>query len=171
MTEKARYQKGSMRDVEDLATRPKMVGARVRRTEDPRLLTGNGNYVDDRQAAGMLHVAFRRSDHSHARIVSIDCEGARQSPGVIAVFSGADIEGKIKPLLATSRMASYHATPLVALAQGKVRYVGEPVVAVVAESRYVAEDAIELIEIDFEALPVVIDPEAAVQPNAPLLHE
>lgn len=164
--------KAAMGDVaDDLATRPKMVGARVRRTEDPRLLTGNGGYVDDRPAAGVLHVAFRRSDHSHARIRSIDCEAARAAPGVVAVFTGADLEGCVKPLLATSRMANYHATPLVPLAQGKVRYVGEPVVAVVAESRYLAEDALELIEIDFEALPVVIDPEAAARADAPLLHE
>jgi carbon-monoxide dehydrogenase large subunit len=164
--------KAAMGDVaDDLATRPKMVGARVRRTEDPRLLTGNGGYVDDRPAAGVLHVAFRRSDHSHARIVSVDCAAARAAPGVVAVFTGADLESCVKPLLATSRMANYHATPLVALAQGKVRYVGEPVVAVVAESRYLAEDALELIGIDFEALPVVIDPEAAARPDAPLLHE
>ena len=171
MTDKVRTFRKDMRDVEDLAARPKMVGARVKRTEDPRLLTGNGSYVDDRQSARMLHVAFRRSDHSHARIRSIDCEAALRSPGVIAVFTGADLEGKIKPLLATSRMANYHATPLVALAQGKVRYVGEPVVAVVAESRYLAEDAIELVEIDFETLPIVIDPESAAQSDAPLLHE
>ena len=77
----------------------------------------------------------------------------------------------INALVATSRMKDYHATPITALARDKVRYVGEPVVAVVAESRYLAEDAIELINIEFEPLPVVIDPEQAAKPSAPLLHE
>ncbi|MDB5876068.1 MAG: cdhA 3 [Ramlibacter sp.] len=156
---------------DNVAAGPKMVGARIRRTEDPRLLTGNGAYVDDRQQAGMLHVAFRRSDHSHARIKSIDCDAARGAPGVIAVFTAADLEDRVKPMLATSRMANYHATAIFALAQGKVRYVGEPVVAVVAESRYLAEDALEFVEIDFESLPTIIDAEAAARPDAPLLHE
>jgi carbon-monoxide dehydrogenase large subunit len=164
--------KPPIRDVaDDLATRPKMVGARIRRTEDPRLLTGNGAFVDDRQPAGLLHVAFRRSDHAHARIRSIDCEAARAYPGVVAVFTGADLEGRIKPLVAISRMANYYATPLVALATGKVRYVGEPVVAVIAESRYLAEDALEAIAIDFEALPTIIEVEAAARQDSPLLHE
>ena len=157
--------------VDDLATRPKIVGARIKRTEDPRLLTGNGAFVDDRKSAGLLHVAFRRSDHSHARIKSIECDAARASPGVVAVFTSDDLVGRIKPLLATSRMANYHATPLLALARDKVRHVGEPVVAVVAESRYLAEDALELIEIDFQPLPAVVDAELATQPGAPLLHE
>jgi carbon-monoxide dehydrogenase large subunit len=156
---------------DDLATRPKIVGARIKRTEDPRLLTGNGAFVDDRKSAGLLHVAFRRSDHSHARIKSIECDAARASPGVVAVFTSDDLVGRIKPLLATSRMANYHATPLLALARDKVRHVGEPVVAVVAESRYLAEDALELIEIDFQPLPAVVDAELATQPGAPLLHE
>ena len=156
---------------DEFATRPKIVGARIKRTEDPRLLTGNGSYVDDRKAPGMLHVAFRRSDHSHARIKSIECEAARRSPGVIAVFTSDELDGRINPVLATSRMKNYYATPLYALARDKVRYVGEPVVAVIAESRYLAEDALELIEIDFESLPLVVDPEMAAKPDAPLLHE
>lgn len=155
----------------EFATRPKIVGASVRRTEDPRLLTGNGSFVDDRKAVGMLHVAFRRSDHSHARIKSIDCEAARHSPGVIAVFTSDDLHGRVNPVLATSRMKNYYATPILGLARDKVRYVGEPIVAVIAESRYLAEDALELIEIDFESLPVVVDPEVAARPDSPLLHE
>ena len=153
-----------------LATRPKIVGARVKRTEDARLLVGKGTFVDDRRVPGVLHVAFRRSDHSHALIGQIDCEDARNAPGVVAVFTAADTVG-INALLATSRMKDYHATPITALARDKVRYVGEPVVAVVAESRYRAEDAIELINIEFAPLAVVIDPEQAAKPSAPLLHE
>jgi carbon-monoxide dehydrogenase large subunit len=151
--------------------RPKIIGARVKRAEDPRLLTGLGSYTDDRQVARALHVAFRRSDQSHARVVAIDCEAAGGEPGVIAVFTAEDLANGVKPLVATSRMANYYATPILPLARGKVRYVGEPVVGVIAESRYQAEDALELINIDYEPLPVVIDAEMAVHDSAPLLHE
>ena len=89
---------------------------------------------------------------------------------MVAVFTADDL-ADVKPLLATSRMHGYHATPILPLARGKVRYVGEPVVGVVAESRYAAEDALELIDIEFEPLPIVTDPEVAAQPGAPLLHE
>src|SRR5271166_6315998 len=151
--------------------RPKIIGARVKRTEDPRMLKGLGAYVDDRQPQRVLHVAFRRSDHSHARIRAIDCSTALAAPGVVAVLTAEDLAGLVKPLLATSRMAGYYATPILPLARGKVRYVGEPVVGIVAENRYVAEDALELIAIDYELLPFVTDPEAAVLAEAPLLHD
>ncbi len=160
-----------MNDVPDIVTRPKIIGARIKRIEDPRLLTGRGGYTDDRQTHGALHVAFRRSDQSHARIRAIDCDAARGAPGIVAVFTAADLTGELKPLTATSRMPNYHGTAIFALALGEVRYVGEPVVGVVAESRYQAEDALELIAIDYEPLPVVIDPEQAIQSDAPLLHE
>jgi xanthine dehydrogenase molybdopterin-binding subunit B len=149
--------------LDERQTRPKNVGARVKRTEDPRLLTGRGLYVDDRQIRGALHVAFRRSDHSHARILSINTAAARAVPGVAAVFTAEDLADAV-PVRAVSRMAKYYATPIQALASGKVRFVGEAVVAVVAESRYVAEDACELIEIIYDPLPVVVDPEAAMRP-------
>jgi carbon-monoxide dehydrogenase large subunit len=160
-----------MTELLEVHMRPKIIGARVKRTEDPRLQTGLGAYVDDRQLQRVLHVAFRRSDHSHARIRAIDCSAARAAPGVVAVFTADDLEGLVKPVVATSRMAGYYATPIFPLARGKVRYVGEAVVATVAESRYQAEDAQELIAIDFEPLPVVIDPEEAARPGAPLLHD
>ncbi|HET7806304.1 MAG TPA: xanthine dehydrogenase family protein molybdopterin-binding subunit, partial [Pseudolabrys sp.] len=160
-----------MTDVAEIHARPKIIGARVKRTEDPRLLTGLGSYTDDRQVAHVLHAAFRRSDQSHARILAIDCEAARAAPGVIAIFMAEDLADGVKPLIATSRMSNYYATPIVPLARGKVRYVGEPVVGVIAESRYQAEDALELIDVDYEPLPVVIDAEAAVRDGAPLLHE
>jgi len=160
-----------MTDGAEIHARPKIVGGSVKRTEDPRLLTGLGSYTDDRQAMRILHVALRRSDQSHARIRTIDCKAARAAPGIIAVFTAEDLAVAVKPLVATSRMANYYATPILPLARGKVRYVGEPVVGVIAESRYLAEDALELIEIDYEPLPVVIDAEVAVQNGAPLLHE
>jgi carbon-monoxide dehydrogenase large subunit len=154
----------------EIHARPKLVGARIKRVEDPRLLTGLGAFTDDRQVPRVLHVAFRRSDQSHALIRGIDCSAARQAPGVVAVFTAEDLSD-IADLVATSRMPNYHATSLRALARGKVRYVGEPVVAVVARSRYQAEDALERLEIEFEALPLVGDPEAAARDDAPLLHE
>lgn len=154
-----------------LAARPKSVGARIRRTEDPRLLAGQGRYVDDLLPPRTLHVAFRRSDASHARIRGIDLDAARSAPGVAAVVTAADLEGLAKPLVAASRMASYRGTPIRPLADGKVRFAGEAVVAVLAESRYLAEDALELVDIDFEPLGTVIDPEAAAAEGAPLLHE
>src|SRR5262245_151630 len=154
-----------------LHLRPKIIGARIKRTEDPRLLAGRGCFVDDRQVANALYVAFRRSDQAHARIAAIETAKARAVPGVVAVFTAADLEGAVKEVIPVSRMAGYYATPMFPLARGKVRYVGEPIAAVVAESRYLAEDAAEQIEIAFEPLPPVVDPEAALRPDAPLVHD
>jgi carbon-monoxide dehydrogenase large subunit len=151
--------------------RPKNIGARIKRVEDPRLLTGQGSFAADRIAPGALHVGFRRSDRAHARIAGINTAAAAQLPGVARVYTAADLDGLVEPLRATSRMRNYHPTPIYPLACGKVRYVGEPVVAVLAESRYVAEDALDLIEIVYEPLPTVIDPELAAQADAPLLHD
>ncbi len=159
-----------MSDPADLTTRPKVIGARVPRTEDPRLLTGHGRFVDDIALPGMLHVAFVRSDHAHATIAGIDAEAARAAPGVAAVLTGEDL-ADLEPVFATSTMPDYHATAIRPLARGKVRYVGEPVAAVLAESRYLAEDAAEAVEVDYEPLPRVVDPEAAAEDGAPLLHD
>lgn len=147
------------------------VGTRQKRSEDPRLLTGNGMYVDDHVLPGMLHVAFRRSDQSHARILSIEVDGARAMEGVVAVVSFADLESEVTAIRATSRMVNYHATDIWPLARDKVRFVGEAVVAVIAESRYIAEDAMAFVNIEYEALGAVADPELAVLSDAPLLHE
>src|SRR5258708_6671127 len=151
--------------------RPKLIGARIKRVEDPRLLTGQGSFVDDRQPARMLHVAFRRSDHSHARIINIETSAAGRMPGVFAVFTAADMDSMAKPVRATSRSKDYRATEMHALAKDKVRYVGEPIAAVLAESRYLAEDALEVIDIGFDSLPTVIDPEEAMKSVAPLLPD
>jgi aerobic carbon-monoxide dehydrogenase large subunit len=150
--------------------RPKHVGARVKRVEDPRLLTGCGAFADDRNVPGALHVAFRRSDHAHALIVGIDAKVAAALPGVFAVLTADDLDGLVQSVRATSRMRNYHPTAMYPLARDKVRYVGEPVVAVLAENRYVAEDALDLIEIAYEPLPAVADPEAAARDDAPILH-
>ncbi len=153
------------------ALRPKHIGARVQRLEDPRLLAGQGSFVDDRQPQGMLHVAFRRSDQAHARIAGVNCAEASALLGVIGIYRLEDLQGLARPAVPSSKMRNYYATPIYPLARGKVRYVGEPVVAVVAESRYVAEDALDLVNVDLEPLPGVCDPEAALETGAPLLHE
>jgi carbon-monoxide dehydrogenase large subunit len=151
--------------------RPKNVGAPIKRTEDPRLLTGNGEYAADRKPDRPLHLAFLRSGQPHARIVRIDTAAARGAPGVVAVFAAEDIAEDFKPVIPFSRMPNYYATPILPLASGKVRYVGEAFVAVIATSRYLAEDALELIEVDYEPLGAVARAEMAVADDAPLLHE
>jgi carbon-monoxide dehydrogenase large subunit len=151
--------------------RPRHVGMPIRRTEDPRLLTGNGEYTADRKPDRVLHVAFRRSERPHATIVRIDTEAAKAAPGVVAVFTADDLAGDCSPIIPVSRMANYYATPILALASNKVRYVGEAVVAIIAEDRYLAEDALELIDIEYTPLGAVTDPELALSENAPLLHE
>src|SRR5664280_1838769 len=151
--------------------RPRHVGMPIRRTEDPRLLTGNGEYASDRKPDRALHVAFRRSEQPHARILRIDTVRARAAPGVVAVLTADDVAGDYKPVIPFSRMPNYYATPIVALASNKVRFVGEAVVAVIAEDRYLAEDALELIDIEYAPLGAVTDPELAASEDAPLLHE
>lgn len=151
--------------------RPKLVGQRIRRTEDPRLLTGSARYVDDMAPPDLLHLAVLRSDQPHARIATIDAADAFAVPGVVAIFDAEDIAADFSPAIPTSRMTGYYATPFRPLASGKVRYVGEPVVAVLAESRYAAEDALELIRIAYEPLPFAIRQVDAVAEGAPLLHE
>jgi len=154
-----------------LGLRPKNIGAPVKRVEDRRLLTGDGMFTADGLAAGALHVAFRRSDHAHALISRIDTSAAAEMPGVFAVYTAQDLEDLVGPVRAPSRMQDYHATELYPLARGKVRYVGEPVAAVLAENRYLAEDALARIEIAYEPLATLIDPEIAVRKDAPPLHE
>jgi aerobic carbon-monoxide dehydrogenase large subunit len=151
--------------------RPRHVGMPIRRTEDPRLLTGNGEFTADRKPDRALHVAFRRSEQPHATILRIDTTRAEVARGVVAVFSADDLADDYKPVIPFSRMANYYATPILALASKKVRYVGEAVVAVIAEDRYLAEDALELIDIEYAPLGAVTDPERAVSKDAPILHE
>ncbi|HVC54237.1 MAG TPA: xanthine dehydrogenase family protein molybdopterin-binding subunit [Stellaceae bacterium] len=156
---------------DDPLARPRNIGARIKRVEDPRLLTGQGRFTDDHAAPGALHVAFKRSDHAHARIAAIDTAAATALAGVFAVYTAADLDGLVGPVRATSRMADYHPTDIHPLAHGRVRHVGEPIVAVLAESRYLAEDALDRIDIAYDPLPALSDPEAAAAAGAPLLHD
>ncbi len=152
------------------------VGRRQKRNEDPRLLTGRAVFLDDIEPPNTAHVAFLRSPHAHARLGAIDTAAARALPGVIAIITAEDLGGYWKPgpLLVPPPPVEgleFHERTQVPLARGKVRHVGEPIVAVIAESRYLAEDAVERITVDFEPLPAVVDLEAALGPSAPLVHE
>ena len=146
-----------------------MIGVRVPRVEDARLLAGGGRYVADIVVPDMLHVAFLRSPHGHARIARIDLARAAAAPGVVACLTHADLAGLARPLRAASRTRGYRATDMPALADGVVRYQGEAVIAVVAESRYAAEDAVDLIGVDWELLSPVTDAAGAAS-GGTLVH-
>jgi carbon-monoxide dehydrogenase large subunit len=146
-----------------------LVGSRIKRREDPRLIMGRGTYVDDVQLPRMTYAAILRSPYGHARIRHINTDKAKALPGVVAVITGADLQGKNVPCGWT--LPDMKVAPHPALAVGKVRYTGDAVAVVVAEERYLARDALDLIEVDFEPLPVVVDAEKATQPGAPQLHD
>src|SRR5712691_6612135 len=146
-------------------------GAPVQRTEDPRLLRGKGSFVDDIDLPEMLYAAVLRSTHARARILRIDPSGARELPGVHLVLTAADLGEVLEPspLLVPHYALTQPRTQL-PLAQSEVHYVGEAVAFVVADSRYIAEDALDLIDIEYEPLPVVHNLEVASAPDAPLVH-
>ena len=144
------------------------VGTPLPLKEDVRLVAGRGRFIDDLGQAGLLHAAILRSPHAHARIASIDASRAAALPGVTAVLTGADVarlSGPIRPLIPTTAAVSDYC-----LAVDRARYVGEPVAAVAAVDRATAEDALERIEVVYEPLPPVVDPEEALKPGAPLLY-
>jgi len=147
------------------------IGSPIKRKEDVRFLTGTGQFIDDVKLPGMLHVAILRSPHPHARIISIDTTQAQKLPGVQAVYTFDDIASLAKPI--TIRvfnlpgLENYLQRPL---ARDTVRYVGEPVAVVVAESRYLAEDALEAIQVDYAPLPAVVDVRQSLEDQV-LVHE
>ena len=150
-----------------------MVGAPIKRREDPRLITGQATYVDDIKLLGMLHMAVLRSPYGHARIKSINTEAARKHPGVVAVYTAEELNGavgKVTVVIPLGKMTEGMGIrgPL---AEGKVRFYGDPVAVVIADDRYTARDARDLIEVDYEPLLAAIDVEKAMQPDAPLLYE
>ena len=147
------------------------VGQSLRRREDPELLTGKARYIADLTQPGMLHAAFLRSPHAHARIGLIDASAARRLAGVHAVLTGADLPPELGPMPSMLVFDDHRLTPTWALARERVRYVGEPVAVVAAESPYVAEDALELIDVDWEPVPAVADIDAALAPDAPRLYD
>ena len=150
----------------------RIFGSGIRRREDPRLITGSATYTHDIVLPGMVHAAMLRSSHAHARITRIDTEKARVAPGVVAVYTGADIEGALQPvpcawLLPDSQL---RIAPYPCIAKDVVRYTGDIVAAVVAETPYQAQDALDLIEVHYDPLPTVTDPEKAAGTDAPQLH-
>lgn len=148
----------------------KMVGARVKRVEDPRLLRGEAAYTDDIELPGLLHLAVLRSPHAHARVVSVDVGAARDLPGVVDVFTAADLGTDPPSIPVLFPDETLKPAPQYPLATDTVRYVGEGVAVAVAESRHVAEDALELIYVEYEPLPAVVDAYEAIQSGSQALH-
>jgi carbon-monoxide dehydrogenase large subunit len=147
---------------------PKLVGARVKRREDPRLIQGRGTYVDDIALVGMQHLAFKRSDIAHGRIQSIDTSAAKAMDGVEAVFTGAEIAEFLPPMpIGTPFPSPEHR----AVAVDTVRFAGEPVAVVVARDRYIARDAADAISVTYEALPAVVDVEQAMEGKPAVIHK
>ena len=152
----------------------KMLGAQVRRVEDPRVLLGKTQYVDDLILPDMLAVAFVRSPYAHAKITNIDIQAAQATPGVACVLTGQDILETIKPLRVefdTQKVPFHKSCNWHVLTPDKARFVGDLVAAVVATDRYTAEDAADLVEVDYEPLEAVADMESALLADAPLVHE
>jgi carbon-monoxide dehydrogenase large subunit len=147
-------------------------GSGIRRREDPRLISGVGTYTDDLVLPGMAYAVMLRSPHAHARVTRVDVSRAAAAPGVLAVFTGRDVGDAMKPnpcawLVPNSNLK---VAPYPMIAVDVVRYVGDIVAVVVAESNYQANDALALIDVDYEPLPSVVDPKATMAPGAPQLH-
>src|SRR5262245_61054590 len=129
------------------------VGQRVKRIEDPRLIKGLGQFVDDIKLPETLHVVFLRSIFAHARIKKVDITDAAKAPRVVGVYTGSDVVDKIGPLLCGFKMTGLKVTEHSVLATDKVYFVGHPIAAIVATDRYAARDALDLIVVDYEELP------------------
>src|ERR671924_2328130 len=148
------------------------VGRPLKRFEDPRLVTGQGSFVDDLRLPGMLHALVLRSPHAHARLLSLDAAPARALPGIAAVLTASDIAGVVRdiPPRPTWELESMQVPAHPVLARDKVCYVGQPVAVVVAQDRYIAKDALELLRVEYDPLPPLLDPVAAAQDSATPLH-
>jgi len=150
-----------------------MIGISVKRREDPRLVTGRGTFTDDLRPPGLCYLAFVRSPYAHARILAIDPSQAQALPGVVAVLTARDLQDRVRPIPLIRRPPGQQLQPppVPPLASDRTLYQGEPVAAVVAETREAAYDAAELVQVDYEPLPAVTDIEAATAQDAPLLHQ
>src|SRR6185436_3058263 len=146
---------------------PKLVGQRVKRREDPRLIQGRATYVDDVKIPGMKHLAFKRSDIAHGRIVSIDTSAAEAMEGVEAVVTGAQLAELLRPLPVATPFPSPSRR---AVAVDVVRHVGEPVAVVVADDRYLARDAADAIVVVYDPFPAVVDTERAMTGQPAVIH-
>ena len=148
-----------------------VLGESIKRREDPRLITGRGTYVDDVRLVGMLNMVLVRSPHAHANITSIDTSAAESADGVVAVYTGAQLEEELGSLICGWVVPDTNETPHPPLAVGKVRCVGDAVAAVAATSAQAAVDAATLVQVDYEVLDAVVDMEAAVQDGAAQVHD
>src|SRR5229473_906835 len=148
----------------------KYVGKRIKRTEDPRLIKGLAHYVDDIGLPNILHVAFVRSLYAHARINGVDTSEALKAPDVVAVYTGEDVAEKVGPVPCAAALPDLKVPDYRVLATDKALFVGHPIAAVVSTDKYSARDAVDLISVDYEELPVVVDVEAAAQGGA-VIHE
>jgi carbon-monoxide dehydrogenase large subunit len=152
-------------------TGTKVIGARLLRKEDYRLVTGQGRYLDDMVFPGCLHAHFVRSPHAHARIAAIDCAAARGAEGVVAVVTGRELAEWTTPARMAPPIEGLHPVGFTTLPIDKVRFIGDPVVCIVATDRYLAEDAAELISIDYDVLEPVADLDRALAAGAPLVDD
>jgi carbon-monoxide dehydrogenase large subunit len=148
----------------------KYVGQRVKRTEDPRLIKGLAHYVDDIRLPDTLHVAFVRSIYAHARLTNVDTSAALQAPGVVAVYTGRDV-AQVGPVPCAGNLPDLKVPDHRVLAQDKVYFVGHPIVAVVATDAYAARDALDLVVVDYDELPVVVDAVTAATDGSSVIHE
>ena len=149
----------------------KIIGKSIPRAEDPRLITGAGQYVDDVQLVGMAYAEVFRSSRAHALIKSINIENAKAHPGVVTVITAEDVEGKIENQPVAAQLPDMKCPDHPPLAINKVYFVGQPIAVVVAEDRYTARDALDLIDVDYEELPVVTSSIEAMENDAPVIHE
>jgi aerobic carbon-monoxide dehydrogenase large subunit len=155
---------------DDVYKKNRLVGASLKRTEDPRFLTGRGNYVDDIRRSGMLHAAFFRSDMPHAILKSVDVTGVKMIEGVVDVFTARDLAPLLKPFVARNELSSFHESEIPILARDKVIFVGQPIAVVIADSRHAAEDGVDAIRAEYEALAPITDVDQAMAREAPLIH-
>ena len=152
-------------------TRARLIGSAVKRVEDPRLVTGAGTYIGDLSPAGMLHAQFVRSAYAHARLAGIDTDAAKAIPGVVAVFTGAEVNAKFNRLPGASDIQGARNPKRTVLAEDEVRFVGEPIAVVIGDSEAAARDGAEAVVVDYDPLPTVIDLELAARDGSPLVHE
>jgi carbon-monoxide dehydrogenase large subunit len=151
------------------------IGQGIKRVEDVRLLRGAGRYLDDVNLPGQTHAVILRSMHANARVRAIDSTAARRAPGVLAVFTGADVDG-LGTMSMTLKRKRPDGSPMFArphrgLTRDRVRYVGDPIALIVAETRAQAEDAADLVQVDYEPLPSVTATAEATQPGAPAVWD
>ena len=149
----------------------RLIGARIKRREDPRLIQGLSHYVDDIKLVNTLHCTFLRSDYAHADIKSIDTEAAENLSGVVKVITGADIQGKVGSIPCAAEIEGLKVPDHPALAVDRVRFVGEPIAAVVATDPYIARDALDLIEVEYDELPVVVDLDKAIESDSTVIYD